>query len=86
MRVGLIAPASPFLLDQAVHGPLGLWSLGAAVCEHPERYDLSVDTVGGWYKGTPGEYTVGHRTAALSANDLRVARDYLEARFKRWQE
>jgi len=54
------------------------------VYEQPDRYDLSVDTVGGWYKGTPGEYTVGHRTAALSANDLRVARDYLEARFKRW--
>ena len=31
MRIALIAPASPFLLDQAVHGPLGLWSLGAAL-------------------------------------------------------
>jgi anaerobic magnesium-protoporphyrin IX monomethyl ester cyclase len=57
---------------------------GTSAYEQPDRYDLSVDTVGGWYKGTPGAYTVGHRTAALSANDLRVARDYLEARFKRW--
>lgn len=31
MRVGLIAPASPFLMEQNVHGPLGLWSLGAAL-------------------------------------------------------
>jgi radical SAM superfamily enzyme YgiQ (UPF0313 family) len=33
MRVGLIQPASPFLLDQGVHGPLGLWYLGAALRE-----------------------------------------------------
>ncbi|MCK9357101.1 MAG: B12-binding domain-containing radical SAM protein [Dehalococcoidia bacterium] len=31
MRVALIQPESPFLLDQAVHGPLGLWYLGAAL-------------------------------------------------------
>lgn len=31
MKVALIAPASPFLISQAVHGPLGLWSLGAAL-------------------------------------------------------
>ena len=33
MRVALIQPASPFLLDQGVHGPLGLWYLGAALRE-----------------------------------------------------
>jgi anaerobic magnesium-protoporphyrin IX monomethyl ester cyclase len=31
MRIALIAPASPFLIDQGVHGPLGLWHLGAAL-------------------------------------------------------
>ncbi len=57
---------------------------GAPIYERPERYDVTVETAGGWYKGKPGEYHVGHRTAALSADDLRIARDYLEARFKRW--
>ncbi len=31
MKVALIQPASPFLIDSAVHGPLGLWYLGAAL-------------------------------------------------------
>ena len=31
MRVALIQPSSPFLIDQGVHGPLGLWYLGAAL-------------------------------------------------------
>jgi len=31
MRVALIAPPSPFLMAQNVHGPLGLWSLGAVL-------------------------------------------------------
>ena len=31
MRVALIHPASPFLLDAGVHPPLGLWYLGASL-------------------------------------------------------
>jgi len=33
VKVALIHPASPFLVDQAVHPPLGLWYLGAALKE-----------------------------------------------------
>jgi len=33
VRVALIQPSSPFLLDAGVHGPLGLWYLDAALKE-----------------------------------------------------
>lgn len=57
---------------------------GSAIANNPDAYDVQTEGQASWYKGKPGEYAVNHRTAALSADDLRIARDYLEARFKGW--
>ncbi len=56
---------------------------GSPIHDDPDAYDVERTAAPMWYKGTPGEYSASHRTAALSADDLVAARDYLEARYKR---
>jgi radical SAM superfamily enzyme YgiQ (UPF0313 family) len=55
---------------------------GAPIAADPQRYDLTPEGGPSWYKGRRGEYAAHHRTEALTADDLVLARDYLEARFK----
>jgi radical SAM superfamily enzyme YgiQ (UPF0313 family) len=55
---------------------------GSPIAADPAAFGVTLEARPTWYKGTPGGYTASHRTAALSADDLVAARDYLEARFK----
>lgn len=55
---------------------------GSAIYDDPEGYGISLDGGPTWYKGLPGEYTARHHTEMLSPDDLIVARNYLELRFK----
>lgn len=57
---------------------------GSDIAADPDGYGVTVSHTGGWFKGKPGQYEVNHRTEALTGEQLRAARDYLEARYKRW--
>lgn len=55
---------------------------GSPLYENPQAFGLTVTDGPMWYKGRKGEYVCNHRTQRLSSDDLLVARDYLESRFK----
>ena len=55
---------------------------GSPIDDDPAAYGITRTAEPCWYKGRGGEYRANHRTEALGADDILVARDYLEARFK----
>jgi len=56
---------------------------GSPIYGDPTTFGITRNQMATWYKGRRGEYVVNHRTEALDADDLLVARDYIDARFRK---
>jgi len=76
MKIALIIPPSPFLLDERVVVNLGILKIGAMLKLHTA--DLDYTKISDYYNGVPGKYNSFVSTDTLSSSDLIKWRDSIE--------
>lgn len=59
-----------------------------AIFDNRRKYDIgwdNLDLQASWYKGTPGKYQSNVWTSTLSREDIVMARDHIETKYKKWR-
>ena len=73
-----VEQAQPDAVDFTVFTPYP----GSLIYQQPERFDIKIHNGSVPYKTAPGKYQSVVSTSKLSADEIVIARDYLEAKFK----